>query len=364
MKNKQLSKWIRPVLPSLISIGIGMLIAVIILFFTNPSNAFEGLMRMLKGPFNFGAQRGLGNMLYYATPIMMTGLSVAFAFRTGLFNIGASGQFMVGAFAAIYIGVKWTFIPPQFLWIVSLLAAMIAGALWASLVGFLKAWRNVNEVITSIMMNYIGMYVVMYFIKSLDIYNNLKNETLPVSSHLPKMGMDLLFPGSFADAGIIIALICAVIIYFVLDRTTFGFELKAVGLNRDAAEYAGINQKRSIVLSMIIAGALAGLGGGLAYLAGTGKGIEVVTKLATEGFDGIAVALLGMNNPLGVIGSSFFIAYMKLGGQSMQTIGFVPEIIGMMIGIILYVSALSALFASILAKLKKRSLKKVGEDHE
>lgn len=363
MNKNKFTSILRAAAPSLISIAVGLVVAVIILIFTNPANAFDGLVRMIKGPFNFGIQRGLGNLFYYATPILMTGLAVAFAFKTGLFNIGASGQFMVGAFAAIYIGAKWTFIPTEFLWIVSLLGAIIAGALWASVVGILKAWRNVNEVITSIMMNYIGMYLVMYLIKAWDIYNSLKNETVSVASHIPKMGLDVIFPGSFVNGGILIALVCAVIIYIVLEWTTFGFELKAVGLNKNASQYAGINQKRSIVLSMIISGALAGLGGGLAYLAGTGKGIEVVNVLASEGFDGIAVALLGVNNPLGVIFSGLFVSYLRLGGQSMQTIGYVPEIIDMMIGIILYVSALSVLFSTVLNKFsQKRKRKTIKEE--
>lgn len=364
MKNNKFISLIKPALPSLISIAIGMVIAVIILLFTNPSNALDGLIRMLKGPFNFGLQRGLGNMLYFATPILLTGLSVAFAFKTGLFNIGASGQFMVGSFTAIYIAVKWTFIPPSVLWIVSLIGAALAGALWASVVGILKAWRNVNEVITSIMMNYIGMYVVLFLIKAMGIYNSLKNETMPVKTNLPKAGLDIIFKGSFADVGILIGIAGAILIYFILEKTTFGFELKAVGLNKDASEYAGINQKRNIILSMVIAGALAGLAGGVAYLAKTGKSIKLVQVLAPEGYSGIAVALLAANNPIGVIFSSFFISYMSLGGQSMQTIGYVPEIIDMMIAVILYISALSSLFAILLNKYRKKKKPLIAQEEE
>lgn len=353
MKEKILNS-IKSSLPSLVSILVGLLVAVIVLFLTDSSNAIQGLIRMVKGPFNFGVQRGLGNMLYYATPILLTGLSVAFAFKTGLFNIGASGQYMVGALTAIYIAAKWTFIPNNILWIVALLGSVIAGALWASVVGVLKAVRNVNEVITSIMMNYIGMYVVMYLIKALGLYNSLKNETIAVSARVPRFGLNSIFKGSFVDAGFLIALVCAIIIYFVLEKMTFGYELKAVGLNKEASEYAGINKKRGIILSMVIAGSLSGLAGGLSYLASTGKGIEVVQLLATEGYDGIAVALLGMSSPIGVVFSSLFISYMKLGGQSMQTLGYVPEIINMMIAIILYVSALSTLFAAFINKLGKK----------
>ncbi len=343
---------IKPVLPSLISILIGIVLGIVVLFLSKPNAALESTIRLIKGPFNFGFSKGFGDLLYYTTPILMTGLSVGFAFKTGLFNIGASGQFMVGSFTAIYIAVKWTFIPAPLLWIVALIGAAFAGALWAFLVGLLKAWRNVNEVITSIMMNYIGMYVVNYLIRAWGIYDSLRNRSVRPSVFIPTFGLDKIFPGSFANGGIIIALLFAIIIYIILNRTTFGYELKAVGLNRNAARYAGINENRSIIFSMLIAGALSGLAGGLTFLAGTGRHITVVNVLAIEGFNGIAVALLGLNNPLGIIFSAAFISYIKLGGQAIQTLGYVPEIIEMMIAIILYISALSVLFSRLLKRKK------------
>lgn len=344
-------------IPSLISILIGMIIGIIVLFLSNPANAIEGTIRLFKGPFNFGFQKGIGDLLYYATPILMTGLSVGFAFRTGLFNIGASGQFIVGAFTAVTIAHQWTFIPLEILWLVALVGAAIAGALWASLIGILKAYRNVNPVITGIMMNYIGMYIVNYLIKALDMHDSLKNQTKSVFSNVPKMGMDILFPQSFANGGIIIAVLIAILLYIILKKTTFGFELTAVGLNRNAAKYAGINENRSIIISVLIAGALAGLAGGLTYLAGTGKNITLVNHIAPEGFQGIVVALLGMSDPIGIIFSAFFLSYINTGGQAMQTIGFVPEIISMMTGIILYVSSLSLLLQSLISKRQNQKNK-------
>lgn len=358
MKNKLVSV-MRSALPSLISILIGIVVAVIILIATDPSHALEGLIKMIKGPFNYGWKMGLGNMFYYSTPIMMTGLSVAFAYKTGLFNIGASGQFFVGGFAAILTASKLTgIVPNNLLWVVALIAAGLAGALWATLVGVLKAYRNVSEVISSIMMNYIGMYLVLYLIPKMGVFNSLKNETIRLTTSLPKLGLNKIFRGSFIDAGILIAILVAVVIYVILEKTTFGYELKAVGLNRNAAKYAGVNEVKAIILSMVIAGALSGLGGGLTYLASTGKSIEIVAKIPAEGFNGIAVALLGMSNPLAVIFSAMFIAYLNLGGQSMQVIGYVPEIIAMMIGIILYISSLSGLFSKVITKLKARRTSK------
>lgn len=341
-------------LPSLISILIGMVIGIVVLYITDSSNAFEGTIRLFKGPFNSGFLKGFGDLFYYATPILMTGLSVGFAFQTGLFNIGASGQFMMGALVAVYIAIKWTFIPAPILWIVALIGAAIAGALVALPTGVFKAWRNVNEVITSIMMNYISMYLVNFLIRNIGIYDSLRNQTMSPSVTIPTFGLTTLFPRSFANGGIVIAVLFAVIIHIVLNNTTFGFELKAVGLNRNAARYAGVNEKRSIIFSMLIAGALSGLAGGLTFLASTGRHITVVNVLAAEGFQGIAVGLLGLSQPIGIVLSALFIAYLRMGGLAMQTLGYAPEIITMMISIILYISALSALFNNLLNKRRKK----------
>lgn len=343
---------LKSALPSIISILIGMIIGVIVLFATDPSQGLDGMIVLFKGAFNYGFLRGIGEMFYYATPILMTGLSVGFAFQTGLFNIGASGQFIFGAFTAIFLSIKLTFIPIEVRWIVSLIGSAFAGAIWALPTGLFKAWRNVNEVITSIMMNYIGMYTVNHLIRA-TIYDSLRNQTLSPPSTIPTFGLTSLFPGSNVNGGILIALIFAVIIHIVLNNTTFGYEIKAVGLNRQAAQYAGINAKRNIVFSMVIAGALSGLAGGLTFLASTGRHITVVNVLAAEGFNGIAVALLGLSKPIGIVLSAMFIAFINLGGQMLQPLGYVREIVSMMIAIILYISALSVLFQQLLSRRKK-----------
>lgn len=352
----KINKIFKSAMPSIISIMIGMVIAILILFIASPGNAIEGIKRLFMGPFYYG-WRGFGNMLYFATPLMFTGLSVAFAFKTGMFNIGAPGQFMIGAFTAILVAAKLEgIIPSSILWLISVMAAALMGALWAGIVGLLKAWRNVNEVITSIMMNYIAMYLIMFLIKEWGIYDSLRNETIRVSTHIPSLGLDLIFPTSFVDGGFIFAIAMAIIMYYLLNKTTFGYELKAVGLNRQAAQYVGINEKRNVVFSMMISGALSGMGGAFSYLAGTGKAIAVQHQIMGEGFNGIAVALLGMNNPIGVIFSSMFVAYMTLSGDAMQPLGYVPELIDMMVGIILYVSALAALFANLKLRRKKQKI--------
>jgi simple sugar transport system permease protein len=178
------------------------------------------------------------------------------------------------------------------------------------------------------------------------------------TANVPKMGMDNIFREGYitssANSGIFIAIAFAVLTYIILEKTSFGYELKACGYNRDAARYAGINEKRSIILSMTIAGAMAGLGGALLFLAGSGKGITVVDVLAAEGFMGIPVALLGLNNPLGIIFSGILIGYLKVGGFNMQLYSFVPEVIDIIIGVIIYFSAFALLVRGVLISLKKR----------
>ncbi len=300
-------------------------------------------------------------MLYLATPIIMTGLSVGFAFKTGLFNIGASGQFTAGAFAAVFVGVKFTFLPPGIHCLAALLAALLAGALWGCVPGFLKAFFNVNEVIASIMMNYIGMYLVNMLIQK-TVYDQVKNQTLPVApgANLPKAGLDKLFPGTNINVGILIAILFVVLIYIILNKTTFGYELKACGKNPDASKYAGINEKRNIVMSMVIAGALSGIGGALLYLANSGKYIQVLDVIAPEGFSGISVALLGLSNPIGILFAGLFIGHITVGGYNMQLFDFVPEVIDIIIAAIIYCGALSLLFRTLIYRFRMRRTKKAA----
>ena len=344
-------------LSSVAAILVGLLAGFIILLISKASQATQGFGAILTS--GFSNMWEFGQVLYFATPIIMTGLSVGFSSRTGLFNIGAAGQFITGAYAAVLVGVKCGFLPGHLHWITALIAAALAGALWGAIPGLFKAIFNVNEVMACIMMNYTGTYLVNFLVKK-TIFNTLRNQSMRVleTANLPKMGMNYLFRDDYnvssANSGIFIAIIFAVLIYIILEKTTFGYELKACGFNREAARYAGINEKKSIILSMTIAGALAGLGGALLYLAGSGKGIDVVDVLAQEGFNGIPVALLGLNNPLGIIFSGMFIAYLNEGGSNMQLYEFKPQVIEIIISVIIYFSAFALLVKNFLNSLKKR----------
>lgn len=342
-------------LSSLFAIIVGLLVGFFILLASNPTEAVAGFITILTGPLTHGT-KGAGQVFYYATPIILTGLSVGFAFKTGLFNIGASGQFIMGAFAAVAVGIKGESLGSA-QWVFALLAALIAGAVWGAIPGLVKAYFNVNEVIACIMTNYIGMYLVNYMVSTnKGLYDKIHNYSKSVAStaNIPKMGMDKIFTGSSVNGGIFIAVIAAVLIYLLLNKTTFGYELKAAGFNKDASRYAGMNEKRNIVLSMAIAGSLSALAGALLYLAGSGKHIEVQDILAGEGFTGISVALLGLSNPIGIVLSGIFIAYITAGGFYLQLLNFAIEVIDIIIAVIIYFSAFSLFVRVFLTQLRKK----------
>lgn len=350
--------------PSLIAVGCGLLVGLVIMMIFNIQEAFGGFFTMLVGALNQGT-KSLGDMLYMATPIILTGLSVGFAFKTGLFNIGAAGQMVVGAYTAIHIGVLWN-IPAPFHWIVAILFGALAGALWGFVPGLLKALSNVNEVVATIMMNFIGMYLVMYMIKA-NVLNPLDSRTLNVrdTALLPTWGLDKIFPGSAVNIGIVVAILVVVIIHIILNKTTLGYQLKATGYNKDGSLYAGINTKRNIVISMSIAGFLAGLAGALYYLK-LGNHLSTHAGLLPQGFDGISVALLGLSEPIGALIAGLFLSYIRQGGFYMQLYEFKPEIIDIIISTIIYFSALAValqfFFRKRIQKMKEKKRKKANEE--
>lgn len=353
MKQKHLTNY-TGILSSIFAILLGLIVGLVILILCNRQQAFSGFATILTGPFTHGA-KGIGQVFYYATPIILTGLSVGFAFKTGLFNIGTPGQFIMGGFGAVYVGILWKSLGPCH-WIAALLASIFMGAVWGLVPGLLKAYFNVNEVISSIMMNYIGMYLVNWSVKSSKpLFNSIYNQSRDVAptANIPKMGLDKIFPGSSVNGGIFIAFLMVLLIWILLNKTTMGYELKAVGFNRDASKYAGINEKRSIILSMVIAGAIAGLSGGLLYLSGTGIHIEVKDVLAAEGFTGISVALLGLSNPLGIFFSGIFIAYLTAGGFYLQLYDFSTQIIDIIVSVIIYFSAFALMVKLLISNIQK-----------
>ncbi len=345
---------------ALMAIFLGLIFGFIVMFVAIPSSAVAGFKFILLGGF-----RRIGDVFYFATPIIMTGLSVGFAFKMGLFNIGASGQYTMGMFFALYVGFMMD-LPGNTHWIVAILAGMLGGMIWGFIPGVFKALLNVNEVITSIMFNYIGMYLVDMLIQTNAImYEPTKTRTnyLPAEVQIPALGI----PGSNVNLGIIFAILIGVILYIILQKTTFGYELKATGYNKYASEYAGMKGKRNIIITMVIAGALSGLGGAFAILApsaiaGSSMTYEPINIIAQAGFNGIAVALLGNSHPIGTIFAAIFISHIQRGGTLASLVGYKPEIIDVVIAVIIYFSAFAMIMNAALARFVKRLITHKEDD--
>ena len=309
-----------------------------------------------------------GNMFFRATPVIMTGLSVAVAFKTGLFNIGAPGQYLMGTMTTLMLalGIPSDAVPAGLIWVIAFLGGMIAGALWGAVPGLLKAFLNINEVLACIMTNWLAANIVTW---AFDV-SNFKNvaegtktgyiyKTTFNGVATPKLGLDKLFPNSQVNGGILIAAVIAVIVYIIMNKTTLGYQLKACGANRHAARYAGISDKRNIVLSMAIAGALAGGGAALYWLSGNTEFFwSTYQALPAAGFNGIPVALLAVNNPIAVIFSGIFMAMLDIVGQNLTGFTAYNEYItDVIIAVIVYLSAFSLVIQTWLSGKKKASKK-------
>ena len=349
---------------SLVCVAIGLSVGFMILCCINSENAPDGFIRILQGGF-YLKPKGIGSEITQAAPLIMTGLSVAFTFQTGLFNIGVAGQYTVGVFGALYSAIILG-LP----WYLCLLTAMLCGAIWGAVPGIFKAYFNVNEVITSIMFNWMGLYLVnelLYTGFGGAMYDQRTTRTYKLSgvapqALIPDAGLNVVFKTSSTTIAIFIAIVIAVVLSVILDQTTFGYELKACGFNRDAARYAGMNEKRNMALSMMIAGALAGTGAGLYFLSGASEwNPQVATALPVIGFNGIPVALLAMSNPVGIIFSAIFVAHITVGGAYLPTKYFQPEIADLIVAIIIYLCAFTALFKGVMQNLlEKRNAGKEG----
>ena len=369
----------RTVIASLVSIAIGMALGSVIIVLVAALNdsitmksAWEGVRLVFFGIFSTGRNAlggltfgfnavSIGDMLFRATPLILTGLSVAVAFKTGLFNIGAPGQFLMGTAATLYVALSIPSekVPAALIWLLAFLAGMLAGAVWGSLPGLLKSLLNINEVIACIMTNWIAANLVTWFF---DVHNELKNAAesgkigyvCKTSSNgvvTSKLFLDKIFPGSQVNGGILIAILIAVLVYIFMTKTTFGFELKTVGSNRYAAKYAGINDKRDIVISMAIAGALAGCAAALYYLSGNTEFYwSTYQTLPAVGFNGIPVALLAANNPLAVIFSGVFMSMLNISGLQIKNLTTYNEYLtDIIIAIIVYLSAFSLMIRMLIS---------------
>lgn len=345
---------------TVLAIVLGIVIGSIILIVsgTNPIEAYKVIFFGA-----FGKPKYISWTIVKAVPLILTGLSVAFAFNTGLFNIGAEGQYIVGSIGALVVGLLLD-LPPVLHGLVALLAGALCGYIWGALVGILKAKFQVNEVISSIMMNWIAFYLSNYLL-SFPLLRNLESDnSYPIkkSASIKILGSwkaseagkavlannkflrDILNPP--VNFGIIIAIIAAIVIWYILKKTTLGYELRAVGFNQKAAEYGGISINKSIVTSMGIAGILAGLAGAITVLGVSGN-IGIMAGQEGYGFDGMAVALIAGNNPLGTIPAALLYAGLTYGGGKLTTIGTYSEVVNIIVGIMILFIAMPKLLDMI-----------------
>ena len=386
----------KKVLSSLISILVGLFVGAIVVVIvgltkdtiTNQGIAdgvkliFAGILctgRNAAGELTWGFHgQALGNMLFRAMPLIMTGLSVAVANKTGLFNIGAPGQYLMGTMASLMIalGVPSGVMPGWALWLLAFLGGMLAGALWGAIPGILKAFLNINEVLACIMTNWLAANIVTWGFDVSNFKNIVENTksgyvyktTFGLTEvdgawtyvngngiATAKLGLDKIFSGSQINAGILVAVLFAIAMYILMNKTTLGYQLKACGSNRHAARYAGINDKRNIVLSMAIAGALSAAGASLYWLSGNTEFFwSTYQSLPAIGFNGIPVALLAVNNPIGVIFSGMFMAMLDIVGQNLTGYTAYNEYItDVIISVIVYLSAFSLVIQTMLPKLRK-----------
>ena len=351
---------------SIACILIGILVGYIVLLIIKPAGANQAITAILKNWLVSTRTnirlKNLGQTLVKTAPLVLCSLSVLFAYKVGLFNIGASGQYTAGACAALYAALAW-----HWSWLPCLLLAVICGAIMGAISGLLKATRNVSEVISGIMLNWIALYTTNM------ILTNVKEETSPYTlvlgknasqALLPKAGLDSIFNGyEYVTIAIPIAIIAAIVVWVVLEKTKFGYELRATGMNKNAAKYAGMKEKQNLIITLAISGGLAGLGAACMYLTGILQWTCTATSVPGMGFNGIAAAFLGGLSPIGAIFSSYFIQHITSGGGSINLQVYPSQVADLISAVIIYMCGFVAFFKLVLNNfLDKRDAKKAAKE--
>lgn len=336
-----------------IAIMVGFLVGAILLALAGIS-PIEAYSQLIEGVFS--QPKYIAWSVVYASPLILTGLSVAFAFRTGVFNIGAEGQFIVGSLAACVVGIS-VHAPAPIHIVLCILAAMAAGAIWGAIVGILKVKKGINEVLSYIMFNWIAFYL-SNFVVNLKVFHRTTGgeATKDILDSAKIRAPQFLITATRCTAvnwGIVLAIVLAIVVWFIINKTTLGFKLRAVGFNQFAAQYAGINSGRSVMTAMAISGGLAGLGGAIQLMGMSGR----LSQLAGQegyGFEGITVALIGSSNPIGCIFAGLFYGAMKYGGTKLSLIHAPSEVVDIIMGTIIIFIAVSHIFKRFfISKLKK-----------
>ncbi|RYM06662.1 ABC transporter permease [Sporolactobacillus sp. THM7-7] len=344
-----------PLFVPLISVVLGLFFGALIMLAGgyHPILAYQSIFESV-----FLQPYYTGETIRTMIPLVLSGLAVAFAFRTGLFNIGVEGQLLAGWFVSVAAAILCDGWPKILLLPLSILAGAAAGAVWGLIPGFLKARFKVHEVISTIMMNYIALYTTNYLIKHYLYTEGERTPTIPDAASLASATLSHLTQGSRLHWGFIVALLAGLLMWFILWQTTRGYELRAVGFSPDAAGYAGMNVGRNILLSMTFSGMFAGLAGAMEGL-GTYQYMMINPAFVGIGFSGIAVALLGMNTSLGVFLAGALFATLQTGGLTMQSEAGVPiELINIVIALIIFLVGSSYIIQLVLNRLAKRGEKR------
>lgn len=356
---------VQSLLASLICIILGLLAGYVVLLIINPAGAGQAIINILKNfmyyPSAVKATQYFGSTLVKTAPLLLCSLSVLFAYKVGLFNIGAAGQYVAGAGACLFFALAF-----KMPWWVCLIAGVIMGAALAAVSGILKAYFNVNEVISCIMLNWISLYVVNMLLTT--VKDSSSPYTVALSSTnskaiLPTLGLGEVFAGNkYVSLAIPLAVVVAILVWILLEKTKLGYELKATGLNKQAAKYCGMREKYNLILTMAIAGALSGLAAGCYYLTGVEQWAVTQTSVPGMGFNGIAAAFLGGLNPIGTIFSSYFIQHITSGGAYVDKTMYCSQISDLISALIIYLCGFVYIFKLWMNRiLDKREEKKGGK---
>ena len=338
-KNLLKNSAVQTLVASLICIVLGLFLGYLVLLLINPVGAGDAILTVIKNFWTYNRQASqvkyLGNTLVKTAPLLMCALSILFSYKVGLFNIGAAGQYCIGAALSLYaaLGLGWSWLP-------CMLLAILGGALLAGISGLLKSYCNVNEVISGIMLNWIVLYLTNMLLtlvkEDASPYTKVLANT-NASAVLPSLGLGALFnKNQYVGLAIPLAVVMAIVVWIVLDKTKFGYELKATGLNKNAAKYCGMAEKRNIILSLMISGALAGLGAAMLYLTSYEQWQCSSSSVPAMGFNGIAAAFLGGLNPIGTVLASFFIQHITAGGAYVDKSMYCAQISDLISALIIY----------------------------
>ena len=338
-KNLLKNSGVQSLLASLACVVLGMLIGYIVLLFINPDGAGEAISTVIKNFLTYSRPdtqaKYLGNTLVKTAPLLMCALAILFAYKVGLFNIGAAGQYCVGTALSLYAALAW-----GWSWLPCMLLAVVGGGLLGAISGLLKSYCNVNEVISGIMLNWIVLYLTNMLLTNVkevaSPYTVVLADTNP-SAVLPSLGLGALFnDNKYVGLALPLSVVIAILVWVVLEKTRFGYELRATGNNRNAAKYCGMAEKRNIILTLAISGALAGLGASMFYLTGYEQWQCTASSVPGMGFNGIAAAFLGGLHPIGTILASFFIQHITAGGAYVDKTMYCAQISDLIAAVIIY----------------------------